>query len=76
VENIEKIIEQLSKEILSNLGEMSKIKDTGERKCQAEIVHLLCQSMTSVMDTIMSEMSPFPFIDEYDDDDDDDDDEC
>jgi len=61
-------MEQLSKEILSNLGEMSKIKDTAERKSQAEIVNLLCQSMTSVMDSIMSEMSPFPFIDDdYDD---------
>ncbi|HBN26570.1 MAG TPA: hypothetical protein DD405_03770 [Desulfobacteraceae bacterium] len=68
MENIEKIMEQLSKEILSNLGEMSKIKDTAERKSQAEIVNLLCQSMTSVMDSIMSEMSPFPFIDDdYDD---------
>ena len=57
-------MEQLSKEILSNLGEMSKIKDTAERKSQAEIVNLLCQSMTSVMDSIMSEMSPFPFIDD------------
>ena len=61
-------MEQLSKEILSNLGEMSKIKDTAERKSQAEIVNLLCQSMTSVTDCIMSEMSPFPFIDDdYDD---------
>ncbi len=68
MENIEKIIEELSKEILSNLGEMSKVKDMAERKTQAEIVNLLCQSMTSVMDSIMSDMSPFPFIGDDDDD--------
>ena len=70
MEDIEKIMEKLSEEILRNLGEMGKTRDTVARKSQAEIVHLFCQSMTSLLDSEMAEISPFPFLDDDDDDDD------
>lgn len=57
MEHIEKIVEQLSNETLHSLKEMRKAKDSNERKTQAEIVHLLCQSMGSLISSTASMMS-------------------
>ena len=75
MEHIEKIVEQLSNETLHSLKEMRKAKDSNERKTQAEIVHLLCQSMSSILTStasVMSEVNDFQDEDEeYEEDEED-----
>ncbi|MDP3979831.1 MAG: hypothetical protein Q8Q33_00295 [Chlamydiota bacterium] len=68
MEYIEKVIEQLSNETLHSLKEMRKAKDSNERKTQAEIVHLLCQSMSSLISSTASMMSEVHDFNDEDED--------
>jgi hypothetical protein len=45
MEEMIEILSSLSKEIESNVKELSKMKDLNQKKPQAEIVKLLCESM-------------------------------
>ncbi|MBM4056131.1 MAG: hypothetical protein FJ264_15980 [Planctomycetes bacterium] len=70
MEHLEKILDQLSNETLRSLKEMNKAKDINERKTQAEIVHLLCQSMGSIIGStasMMSEVHDSQLIDDEED---------
>ena len=61
------ILSSLSKEIDSNVKALSKIKDLDQKKTQAEIVKLLCESMGVFFDAMKTgdDMGD----DDYDDDD-------
>ena len=45
METLEQMIESLAKEIKRNIKAMSGIKNLDQRKTQAEIIKLLCESL-------------------------------
>ena len=54
----EKIIEGLSKELISELKAMSKVKDVNEKEIHSRIVKNLCGSLGVFFD-LASDMMPF-----------------
>jgi len=69
MEQIHKIVEDISKESFRTLKEMSKSKNSSERKEHAEILKLLCESTSELMNctaNLMAEM-PLDQFEEYDD---------
>lgn len=63
------ILEEISKEISSNLKEMSKCKDIDQKKKLAEIIKMLCESMGVFFDG-MGMLGEDYLDDDFDDDDD------
>lgn len=61
----EKIIEGLSKELLSALKAMSKAKDVNEKEVHSRIVKNLCKSLGVFFD-LANEMMPIDFDDDPD----------
>ncbi|HDR15782.1 MAG TPA: hypothetical protein ENN79_09940 [Desulfobacteraceae bacterium] len=61
----EKIIDGLSKELLSTLKLMSKVKDVNERETYSRIVKNLCESLGVFFD-LANDMMPFDFDDDLD----------
>lgn len=64
----EKIMDGLSKELISALKAMSKAKDVNEKEIHSRIVKHLCESLGVFFD-LANEMMPFDFDDEVDDED-------
>ncbi len=54
----DKIIESLSKELISELKSMSKAKDVNEKEIHSRIVKNLCESLGVFFD-LASDMMPF-----------------
>ena len=63
------VLNSLSKAILKNVKEVSKINDLDQRKTQAETVKLLCESMGIFLN--MMNLSDSNLMDDYDEEDDD-----
>jgi hypothetical protein len=61
----EKIIEGLSKELISALKAMSKAKDVNEKEVHSRIVMNLCKSLGVFFD-LANEMMPIDFDDDPD----------
>ncbi|MBU1054951.1 MAG: hypothetical protein KKC46_14150 [Proteobacteria bacterium] len=61
----EKIIDGLSKELVSALKSMSKAKDVNEKEVHSRIVKNLCESLGVFFD-LANEMMPFDFEDDSD----------
>lgn len=68
MEEMVDVLDSLSKAILKNVKEVSKITDLNKRKTQAETVKLLCESM-GVFLNLMNLSDP-DFMNDYDEDDD------
>ena len=68
MEEMVEVLDSLSKAILKNVKEVSKITDLNKRKTQAETVKLLCESMGVFLN--MMNFSDPDFMDDYDEDDD------
>ena len=68
MEEMVDVLDSLSKAILKNVKELSKITDLNQRKTQAETVKLLCESMGIFLN--MMNLSDPDLIDDYDEDDD------
>jgi hypothetical protein len=68
METLEQMIESLAKEIKRNIKAMSGIKNLDQRKTQAEIIKLLCESMGVFFSSIAA-IRP-EYDDDYEDDDD------
>ncbi len=64
----EKIMDGLSKELMSSLKAMSKAKDVNEKEVHSRIVKNLCESLGVFFD-LANEMMPFDFDDDVDDED-------
>lgn len=64
----EKIMDGLSKELISALKAMSKAKDVNEKEIHSRIVKNLCESLGVFFD-LANEMMPFDFDDDLDDED-------
>jgi hypothetical protein len=64
----EKIMDGLSKELISALKAMSKAKDVNEKEIHSRIVKNLCESLGVFFD-LANEMMPFGFDDDEDDED-------
>ena len=62
----EKIVEGLSKEVISVLKAMSKAKDVNEKEVHSRIVKNLCESLGVFFD-LASEIMPFDFDGDSDD---------
>lgn len=68
MEEMVDVLDSLSKAILKNVKEVSKITDLDQRKTQAETVKLLCESMGVFLN--MMNLSDPDLMDDYDEDDD------
>lgn len=78
MEALERMIDALVKEISSNIKAMSKIKSISEKKTQAEIIKLLCESLGVFFTAMATARADYAYDDDdefydedyYDDDDD------
>jgi hypothetical protein len=66
METLERMIDALAKEISRNIKVMSKIKNIGEKKTQAEIIKLMCESLGVFFTALAAVQSEHNY--EYDDD--------
>jgi hypothetical protein len=69
MDHFDKIMENISQEILKTLKQMHKTRDAEERKIMAETVHQLSMSLSSLMEstaTLMSEFAGNEIFDELD----------
>ena len=64
----EKIVDGLTKEIVSTLKTMSKSKNVNEKEVYSRIVKNLCESLGVFFD-LASEMMPFDFDEDSDEED-------
>jgi hypothetical protein len=74
MEKIENMFDSLSESIDQSIKDFSQCKDLNQKKTQAEIIKLLCESL-GVFFNAMKNSAPYPFDDFYEDDYDDDYDE-
>lgn len=74
MEKIEGILGSLTKSINQSIKDFSECKDLSQKKVQAEIIKLLCESM-DVFFNAMSNSAYYPLddfdVDDYDEDDED-----